>query len=253
MEVLFCDIRGFTTLIEGLGPDRAFPFINRYLAAMEPAITGGGGFISHYLGDCIVALYPGPVGSDVAVRSAVDMCERLREFNLVEPEGEVRVGIGMSSGPLMLGTIGGKERLDGGVIGDPVNQASRIEGLTKEYGVLLLIGEPTRDRLKRPADLQLREVDRVITKGKTEAMAIFEVVDALGPEVAARRLATSEAWQAGREAWKRGDFVGARACFSRCLEADPGDEPARRQVARCEQKIAVPPDRWDGVTVWTTK
>jgi class 3 adenylate cyclase len=253
MEILFCDIRGFTPLIEGLGPERAFSFVNRYLAALEPAITSRGGFISQYLGDCIVALFPSPRGSDGAVAAAVEMCERLRAFNLVEPEGPVHVGVGLSSGPLMLGTIGGQERLDGSVIGDPVNQASRIEGLTKEYGVQVLIAEPTRARLTAADPFSLREIDRVITKGKTQVMRIYEVLDALEGGHRDRRLASLPMWHRGREAWERGDFSAARACFLACLAADPDDEPARRQVGRCDKMLADPPRSWDGVTVWNTK
>lgn len=174
MEVLFCDIRGFTGLVEAIPPGQAFRFINDYLQAMEPAVHAHGGFINQYLGDCIMALYP--TGADAAVRSALGMLEQLAEFNQKRsPAPPLRVGIGISSGPVILGALGGSRRLDSGVVGDAVNLAARVESLTSVYGTQLLLSEHTVARLIDPSAFRLREVDRVIPKGKTQAVRIFEV------------------------------------------------------------------------------
>ncbi|MFT3927734.1 MAG: adenylate/guanylate cyclase domain-containing protein [Myxococcales bacterium] len=176
MEVLFCDIRGFTSLVEATPPGQAFHFINDYLQAMEPAVHAEGGFINQYLGDCIMALYP--TGADAALRSALAMLEQLAEFNRKRPPGQapLRVGIGISSGPVILGAIGGSRRLDSGVVGDAVNLAARVESLTSVYGVPLLLSEHTVARLQDPGMFDLREIDRVVPKGKKQSVRIFEVV-----------------------------------------------------------------------------
>lgn len=251
LHTLFCDLRSFTPLIESLGEDRAFPFINRYLRFMEPAITHNGGFISQYLGDAIMALFP--TKADAAVKAALDMCDALEEFNEVEPEGSVHFGIGIGSGPLMLGTIGGENRLDGGVIGDSVNQASRIEGMTKIYGTVLLIDESTWSRLEAPDRLHLRELDRVRSKGRSQPTRIFEVLDALPDRVREARLATSQAFHAALTAYRDGQFETAMAGFRAVLEQSADDATATLYVQRCEALIAHPPAEWEGITNLTRK
>jgi len=248
MEILFCDLRSFTTLIESLGPDRAFPFINRYLRYMEPAITGNGGFINQYLGDCIMALFPGD-SADAAVRAAVQMTVALRSFNEHEPEGPVRFGIGIASGPLMLGTIGGQERLDGGVIGDSVNHASRIEGMTKLYGTVLIIDQSTALRLSGEEVVTLRELDRVVAKGRRKASAIYEVLDALPEEDRRARSRTLPIWEEALTAYRAGELVRAKGLFQQCLAEHDRDEAARLFVRRCEvlQREGLPRN-WDGTT-----
>lgn len=254
MEILFCDLRSFTTLIESLGPDRAFSFINEYLAHMEPEIHAHEGFISQYLGDCIMALFHG--GADEALRAGIGMLRALERFN--RDQGytagvPVRVGVGISSGPLMMGTIGGMSRLDSGVIGDPVNLASRLEGMTKMYGTPLLIAGTTRDRLTHPEAFVLREIDQVVAKGKTEAVRIYEVIDALPDDQQVRRQQVMAPFAEGLGLYRSGDFDGALERFETCLSRCPEDAPSRLYVQRCQDLIASPPQRWTGVTELTRK
>lgn len=253
MEILFCDLRSFTTLIEALGPDRAFPFVNRYLRHMEPAITGNGGFIAQYLGDCIMALFPG-ASADAAVRAAIQMTVALADFNEREAEGPVRFGIGVASGPLMLGTIGGHERLDGGVIGDAVNHASRVEGMSKMYGTVLIIDESTRRRLTGAEEVRLRELDRVVAKGRRQASSIWEVLDALPREERLAKLEGLEDWNQALKFYREGDIQSAKARFQACLQRWSRDEAARLFLRRCEAlaREGLPP-RWDGTTVLSKK
>ncbi|MEM7018537.1 MAG: adenylate/guanylate cyclase domain-containing protein, partial [Pseudomonadota bacterium] len=176
MTILFSDIRGFTSLSETMTPDENFRFINSYLSRMEPVIAGHSGFIDKYIGDAIMALFP--TSADEAVRGSIDMLHSLSDYN----EGReragyplIKIGIGLNTGPLMLGTVGGKNRMDGTVISDAVNLASRVEGLTKTYGTALLITEWTYQRLYDVSQYQTRVIDRVRVKGKTEPVTVYEI------------------------------------------------------------------------------
>jgi hypothetical protein len=157
------------------------------------------------------------------------------------------MGVGINTGTLTLGTIGGPMRLKCGVIGDAVNLASRIESLSKVYGSALLISDHTRDRLSDPGRFCLRQVDRVMVKGKTQPVTLFEVLDAETPEVADPRRAVLEDYGAAVEAFYARRFAAAAEGFSRCLAAAPGDLAAQGylQRARQHQASGVPPD-WTG-------
>jgi len=233
MEVLFCDIRNFTKLVELMPPGNAFRFINDYLSHMEPAIHAHGGFINQYLGDCIMALYPS--GADAAVASAVEMLQRLERFNDGQTHSStpLRVGIGINSGPLILGTIGGQERLDSGVVGDAVNLAARVESMTKLYGVSLLISEHTVARLSSPERFALRELDRVVPKGRTQSASIFEVLDVLPEATRALRIASRADFARGLSAFREARFDEAQQAFAACALADPTDAAAQLYLTRC--------------------
>lgn len=255
MGVLFCDLRAFTTLIEGMSPAEAFRFINRYLKAMEPVIANCGGFINQYLGDCIMALFPD--GADGGVRAGIEMSRALEQFNVTQREhgrATIRIGLGLNTGPLMLGTIGGMNRLDSGVIGDPVNLAARLEGMTKMYGCVMLISQDTYDTLDDPAAFTLRELDLVVAKGKTEALRIYEVVDALPEqrrEVVCANLADFAEGLAAYRAGRPGDAI---VFFQACLERLPDDLASELYAARCRALIRDGvPDGWDGIAVLTHK
>ncbi len=151
MSILFSDIRSFTTLSEKMTPEENFKFINSYLSRMEPEIMKNRGFIDKYIGDSIMALFSG--GADDAIRAAIAMLHKLVEYNQHRQSigyDPVQIGIGINTGSLMLGTVGGQNRMDGTVISDAVNLASRIESLTKEYGVSLLISHQTFANIENP-------------------------------------------------------------------------------------------------------
>lgn len=175
MTILFADIRNFTALSEGMSPDENFAFINAYLAEMGPVIAQHGGFIDKYIGDAIMALFE---RADDGVRAGLAMMAILERFNAkrqaagAEP---IVIGIGLNSGSLMMGTIGERHRMDGTVISDAVNLAARLEGLTKDYRVPLLVSQFTVDRLDDPEAYALRPVDTVVVRGRTQPVAIFEV------------------------------------------------------------------------------
>jgi two-component system sensor histidine kinase ChiS len=175
MTVLFSDIRSFTTLSETMTPLDNFKFINAYLSQMGPIIREHGGFIDKYMGDAIMALFEG--GPDDALRAGLAMLRQLEVYN----EGRKRagyvpieIGIGINSGDLMLGTVGEHRRMEGTVISDTVNLASRLESLTKEYRVPMIISEYTLRALQTP--FETRFIDRMVVKGKSEPVSIYEVV-----------------------------------------------------------------------------
>lgn len=254
MEILFCDLRDFTTIIEKLPASQAFAFINDWLAHMEPAIQHHQGFVNQYLGDCIMALFDS--GADKAVRAGIAMLQALRDFNAAQlhvPGTEIRIGIGLNTGPIMLGTIGGRDRLDSGVVGDAVNVASRVEGMTKIYGAPFLITDLTLARLQKPDDFCFRELDIVAAKGKVRPVRIYEVLDGLPTRTRDVRLATSLDFSSGLEAYRHGDFSVARSYFQSCLSGDPDDVPAKLYVQRCSTLLTQPPSRWDGISQLTEK
>jgi class 3 adenylate cyclase len=175
MSVLFSDIRNFTTLSERMTPDENFAFINAYLERMGPVIRTHNGFIDKYIGDAIMALFE---TADDALKAGLAMLEMLEAFN----DGRratglppIAIGIGINSGSLMLGTIGEKNRMDGTVISDAVNLASRVEDLTKVYGMPLLISEYTYQQLVDPKAYDIQPVDVVTVKGKSRPVALYRV------------------------------------------------------------------------------
>lgn len=248
ITVLFADVRGFTTLAERLGPSETFAFINRYTAAIAPAIRKHGGFINGFLGDGIMALFP--TSADDAVAGAVAMQEAVQRFNEQRAgsgEPDVRIGIGLNTGPLVLGTIGVAERMDSGVSGDCVNLASRVEGMTKLYGAPIVIGESTYERLRAPERFSLRELDYVIAVGRKQAVHVYEVMDGedAGLREAKQRMAPSFA--AARALLVAGNIDRALVAFSAISEACPADRAARLLVQRCvELRDVGVPANWDG-------
>ena len=186
MSVLFSDIRDFTSLSEQMTPTENFKFINSYLSRMEPLIVENQGFIVNYIGDAIMDLFS--EGADDAVKAGIAMLQTLAEYNRSRASlgyVPVQIGVGINTGSLILGIVGGKSRMDGTVISDAVNLASRIESLTKNYGVSLLITQQTFDRLTNPGDYAIRVIDKVQVKGKSEWVTVYEVFDADLAEVKA--------------------------------------------------------------------
>lgn len=249
VSVMFTDIRGFTTLAEAMGPEQTFAFINRYLERMEPTITAHGGVINEFLGDGIMALFPR--GAESAVRAAVAMAEALAMFNhelVGEGREPIRIGIGVQSGALMLGTIGGRDRLSCTVIGDPANAAARVEGMTKLYGVQTLIAEGTLAQLPAGA-FDVREIDRVQALGKHEAMRIYEVLDGLPATTRQARQQHRAAFAKALDHYRKGAFRAAAEAFEAIAEADPTDGPAALYVERCPRLFDREGDPdWRGVS-----
>lgn len=234
MSVLFADIRDFTTLSETMSPQENFNFINAYLSRMEPAITSNNGFIDKYIGDAIMALFSD--FADDAVKAGIAMLNILTDYNEHRQSVgyiPIQIGIGINSGSLMLGTVGGQSRMDSTVISDAVNLASRIEGLTKDYGVPLLISQETLERLRNPADYAIRIVDKVQVKGKSQYVIVYEVFDADPPGILAAKLANLPTYTEAMLLCDRKEFREAGKLFEECLRTNPSDRVARIYLKRC--------------------
>lgn len=234
MSVLFGDIRDFTTLSETMTPQENFNFINAYLSRMEPAITSNNGFIDKYIGDAIMALFSDC--ADDAVKAGIAMLQTLTDYNQHRQSVgyiPIQIGIGINSGSLILGTVGGASRMDTTVISDAVNLASRIEGLTKDYGVPLLISQQTLERLRNPADYAIRIVDKVQVKGKSQYVIVYEVFDADPAEILGAKLANLPVYTEAMLLCERKEFREAGKLFEECLRTNPSDRVARIYLKRC--------------------
>ncbi|MEA5564774.1 adenylate/guanylate cyclase domain-containing protein [Anabaena sp. UHCC 0399] len=177
ITILFCDIRGYTSMSEVMTPQEIFIFLNDYLACMGKAIDQAGGFIDKYIGDAIMALFD-DVATDGALQAAIWMQQALDKFNDGRRQNglpKIAVGIGIHRGEVVMGTVGFTCRIDSTVVGDAVNIAARVEELTKHYGCGILITESVVKNLSSPELFSLRLVNQAVKlKGKDEAIAIYE-------------------------------------------------------------------------------
>jgi len=224
MTVLFSDIRNFTRMSESMTPAETFKFINQYLGAMEPAISGNNGVIDKYIGDAVMALFPSR--ADDAVHGALEMIRRLAAWNALRVErGEppAKIGIGLHTGNLMLGTVGARDRMDTTVISDAVNLASRVESLTKTYRVPLIITEETYQALHEPAAISVRRIDRVLVQGKSQPVVLYEVMDADDRSARLSKQRTLADFEAGQACYEGRDFPGAIDHLERVRTCDPSD------------------------------
>jgi class 3 adenylate cyclase/GAF domain-containing protein len=238
MSVLFADIRDFTSMSENMTPQENFKFINSYLSRMEPAIIENQGFIDKYIGDGIMALFSG--GADDAVKAGISMLHRLNEYNQCRAHKgypPIRIGIGINTGSLMLGTVGGYSRMDGTVISDTVNLASRIEGLTKSYGVSLLISQESFLQLQEANQYAFRILGLVKVKGKSEAVTVYEVFDADAAEIREGKLVTKKEFEQAILLYNQGAFKDAAQGFQACLDINPRDKVAQIYLERSQNVI----------------
>jgi PAS domain S-box-containing protein len=249
MSVMFADIRSFTALSERLSPAENFKFINSYLSQMEPVVQSNHGFIDKYIGDSIMALFPDSAND--AVCGAVAMLHTLDEFNQKRRQAgclSIDIGIGIHTGLLMLGTIGGKNRMDGTVISDAVNLAARVESLTKMYGASLLITESTYNQLTHVDNYAIRIIDKVKVKGKSQPVIVFEVIDGSLPHIRNAKLATLELFTDAFIAYQAHHFELAEHYFRACLEKNPHDKAIHIYIKRCQHWRKYGDDQgWDGV------
>jgi adenylate cyclase len=238
MSVLFADIRDFTTLSEMMTPQDNFKFINAYLSRMEPAIIENQGFIDKYIGDAIMGLFSS--GADHAVQAGIDMLHRLAKYNIQRSEAgrlQIQIGIGINTGSMMLGTVGSKSRMDGTVISDAVNLGSRLEGLTKSYGVSLLISHHTFLALSNPADYCFRLIDRLKVKGKSELVTVYEIFDADPTALREGKLFTKPEFEKALFLYIKGNFPAAANLFENCLYINPDDPVAKIYLQRCQEEL----------------
>ncbi|MFP4330097.1 MAG: adenylate/guanylate cyclase domain-containing protein [Alkalispirochaetaceae bacterium] len=255
LSVLFSDIRSFTSISEAMEPDDLVDSLNRYFSVMVDIIMSRNGVIDKYIGDAIMAFFGAPVSHEddplQSVLAGVEMTEGLHKFNEKQRElgkPEFKIGVGINYGTVTVGNIGTERKMDYTVIGDMVNLASRLEGLTKKYGEQLIIAESLFDHIKD--ELPWRLLDTVAVKGKTRGVRIYTVRRSLDE-------ATSEAWRLhneGMSLYYNRRFDEAATLFDRAAEALPGDRGAATMAERSRRYIGTPPpEQWDGVEIMTEK
>jgi len=225
MTIMFSDIRGFTTISEHLTPKQTFNFLNDYLSRIAPIIRRHGGFIDKYVGDGIMAIFPGRV--DDAVRCALDMVLEIRKLNL-EREKEslppIATGTGIHCGTMMMGTIGEAKRMQTTVIADSVNLASRLENMTKETGSLLLISRDVYNRLEDSDAFMTRFIGTTYFKGKEEKIGVFEVFDQDPGESRQSKASSHKQFEAAVALVTENRKTEAKKAFERIIADNPADK-----------------------------
>jgi hemerythrin len=235
MTVLFADIRNFTSLSETMSPQENFNFLNSYLIQMEPVIAAHGGFIDKYIGDAIMALFPD--SPDQALHCSQAMLQRLEEYNDGRQRAgyrPIRIGIGINTGIVILGTVGGAERMDGTVIGDAVNLAARIERMTKEYRASVLISEYTLYCLDHPELWSIRFIDRTRVRGKQGAQSVFEVFNCEPQPLREAKQVHQKHFDQALAYYHFDDTSGAREQLLTYIAMVPDDTAAHAYLDRCE-------------------
>jgi adenylate cyclase len=187
LTFMFSDIRGFTPISESMkdNPEELTRYVNKFLTAMTTIILKNGGTIDKYMGDCIMAFWNAPLDCknhrELAVKSAIEMKTKLDQMNkTAEFDPPLKIGIGLNTGDCLVGNMGSEQRFDYSVIGDAVNLASRLEGVSKYYDTTIIISENTADGidyipLTRPKGIKFYKVDNTFVKGKKEKVSIFSV------------------------------------------------------------------------------
>jgi adenylate cyclase len=257
VTTLFSDIRGFTTMSEELGAAGTVTMLNEYFSYMEDVVANHSGIIDKYIGDAVMALFGSPFPTERDAQNAVQAaCDMHRVLDLLNARraaagsAPIRIGVGVATGTVVAGNIGSPKRMDFTVIGDPVNLASRIEGLTKHYGADILVCDDTVRHLAGP--LRMRRVDVVRVKGQQRPTGLFEILEHRDAAGAQFEDAVA-AYEQGLDAYVAGDWPAAVARFEAALALREDDAAAAIMLRRCRDFLAHPPADWDGVMLLTSK
>jgi two-component system sensor histidine kinase ChiS len=232
-----------------MSPQDNFNFLNAYLRRVSPIIRQYNGFIDKYIGDAVMALFPEK--TEQALQAAIDMRQEILRYNekrVKQGYEPIDIGTSIHTGSLMLGTIGEQERMESTVISDDVNLAFRLEGLTKLYGAPIVISQETLFGLDQPTQYQFRFLDRVLVKGKKEAVSVFEIFDGDPPEIVDLKLETRTDFEKGLLYYHSQEFVKAQEHFGQVLKCNPDDKAAQLYMKRATyfQQYGVPLN-WEGV------
>ena len=255
LSVLFSDVRDFTRISEHSRPDQLVATLNTYFGYMVDIITGHNGVVDKYIGDAIMAFFGAPVHhiddayqSVLAAFDMLDAVERFNEEQHAKGQPKFLTGIGIAYGEVTIGNIGSEKKMDYTVIGDMVNLASRLEGLTKQYHQPLIFSDAVQKALG--GKIPCRRLDRVAVKGKSNWVDIFTARRLLGKD-------EQEGWRLyalGLELYYKRRFAQAANLFGQVGKVLPGDETAARFIERCRLFLANPPEPdWNGVSVISEK
>jgi adenylate cyclase len=259
MTVFFSDLVGFTSLAEHLSPEDLVVSLNRYFEAMEPIISEYDGILDKFDGDSIMAFWGSPLApcgnhAALAALAALAQQKALSKLNLdliTEGQPPFLALMGINTGPMVVGNIGARKRLNYTVMGDAVNLASRLVAINKIYHTQIIISGRAAEEAATVAELRL--LDRITVPGRRESLTIFEVMALKGALNSARREGREMFEDALRHYWNR-DFQKALGLFAETLSLWPADGPSELMEARCREFILHPPTgSWEGVTGLTVK
>lgn len=255
MGVMFSDIRDFTTLAESMQPEELFRFVNSYLFRLAPIFTAHQGYIDKYIGDAIMVLFQGSM--DAAVKGCISVLHDIEQYNMDRGKAgyqPISIGIGLNYGRLTLGTVGNPDRMDGTVLSDEVNLASRIEGLTKLYKVDMIVTDKVFKQLSNPSDYDLRQIDRVRVKGKQAPTTIYECFAAEPIAKRDRKREQQSRWALALEEYYAQKFEHARMLFNEIDLVVGGDKICKLYARRCQELAATQlAADWDGTHSHSTK
>ena len=258
LTVMFSDIAGFTTFSEDKEPEEVVHFVNEFLTEMTEIINNNKGTLDKYLGDAVMAFWGAPIDIQhhhlYACQTAIQMQQKLEELNerwSKTQKHKLKIRIGINTGDVVVGNIGGEERFDYTVMGDNVNLTSRLEGANKLYNTSIMISHETYNNVKEL--FHARELDIIRVKGKSQPTKVYELIGDYDEESAKKKMNDLENYFKGLELYKQKKFKEATKFFIELIEKYD-DEPSKVYMKRCGIYIDNPPDEdWDGVFVMTTK
>ena len=228
VTVLFTDIRNYTSISEMMTPEETFGFICLFNASMGPIIRKNNGFINQYLGDSIMAIFTSNAGD--ALKAAIEIQKEMHGFNNIRKEKNkptIQIGVGMHTGPLIMGITGDYDRMDACTISDTVNTASRVESLTKHYKASILLSEASLQQIQQTDDFHLRNLGLVQLKGKLSSINIHECFSCDEENELQKKLETLPAFNDGVSFYLNKSFIDANNSFKKVIESDPDDRTAK--------------------------
>ncbi len=258
ITAFFSDVQGFTSISEKLAPEELVELLNVFLTEITDIILKNKGAVDKFEGDAVIAFFGAPIDlEDHAVKACQCCLEiqnrmvELREIWRKEGKAELKVRIGLFSGPAVVGNMGSRNRMDYTMMGDTVNTAARLEGVNKRYGTYTLIGETTRRQVGD--SIEAREIDAVKVVGKDEPVVIYEILGRPG-EVGESSQQAAAHYADGLAAYRRQHWQEAISFFEKALEVEEKDGPSQTMIERCRQFQKMPPDEnWDGAFVLDSK
>ena len=258
LTVLFSDVRGFTTLSEGLTPEELTGLMNKYLTAMTNIVLQEDGVLDKYIGDALMAFWgaplPQPRHAERACHTAIKMIKKLNELNDANawPEGrKISIGIGINTGEMVVGNMGAEKRFDYTVLGDAVNLGSRVESINKQYGTQIIITEFTKNKISN--EFALRFLDKVAVKGKVEPVKIYELVGYRN-ELQKMQKEVIELYEEAFDFYQKKKWDNALEILKKLTKLIPDDLATQNIIERCEYYKKEPPQKgWDGTWVMKTK
>jgi len=239
MTVLFCDIRSFTELSETMTPVENFNFINSYLKRINPIIRKNGGFIDKFIGDAVMAIFP--KSPEDAITAAIEMQKEIQKYNAHRHNNgyrPIQIGIGINTGSLMMGTVGDCNRMDTTVIGDTVNLASRLESLTKQYFIPIIISEFSVAEMKTVESFYLREIDSVRVRGKSMPINIYECYAMYSEDRIAQKEKSTPFLLTGLIQHQLGNYQIALENFTKAQEICDLDPVLSLHIGRCREILS---------------